>query len=177
MLPRSPLPALRRLAAGLSLATFILLVPLWLARGVLTPLWPKPVAVALAPGSDDDGSRRTVIESGGEPPRRAVALDYPISLWRIEPVSGEPLHAYVIGVRSLQDDELIQPLPNWLDSVRLDELPRDDVSLVLAPPGSRERKIPASRVARMIRPNRMRALERARLLLVRFRERWRSPLS
>lgn len=176
MLPRSPLPALRRLGGGLLLATFILVVPLWLARGVLMPLWPKPVAVALAPGAEDEGARSTVIEGDGPAPRTAVAIDHPISLWRIEPVSGDPLHAYVVGVRDLETDELVQPPPDWLDRVWLDAVPTDDVALVLSVPGARDREMKAPDIARMIRPNRMRTSQRARLLLVRFRERWRSSL-
>lgn len=165
-----------RVSAGMGLLAVIVALMIWPARGLLTAIWPAPLAETLILASDT-GVQRFFHPAGSEPPTTGtlVARSHPLSLVWLKPQSGSPVAGYLLGVRFAAPDGPLLSVPPWLDQPVVSQPFPESLILVLQTAAGHTVEVAGDELQRLVQPNRLSLVERIRLCARRFAERWRWP--
>lgn len=176
MMPRLPLLVLRRAILAMALTAVVFAAFLWPARHSLATFWPAPVEEWLvqAPGGPAEQLFRAT-GSDREPSGAIISKDRPLSMVAVETAPGQVVFAYLGGVRAGPDAPLQAGFPDFLRNSVVEDGDLQDLILVLIESGGRTTELPADRVRRLYRPNRMNLIERMTLTGKRVLAAWQRP--
>lgn len=176
MMPRLPLLVLRRAILAMALTAVVFAAFLWPARHALATFWPAPVEEWLvqAPGGPVEELFRAT-GSDREPGGAIISKNRPLSMVAVETAPGQVIFAYLGGVRAGPNAPLQADIPDILRNSVVEDDNLQDLILVLFESGGRTTELPADRVRRLYRPNRLNLIERMTLTGRRVIAAWQYP--